>query len=171
MRKRQITDKILYTGHDISFAVISTPQGERPLVYYPEAAAILAVQNEHLIMVEQFRYGSDCYSLEIPAGKKDPQEDILSCAQRELREETGYVAKHWELLFCYYPAISIMTEKLCLFLAKELSYVGESPDPDEILTTKMVSFQKAQELFMQGQIIDSKTIIALQYLALNSWQL
>lgn len=167
MRSPQKEDKIFYSGHEISFALIKTPYGERPLVYYPEAAGIIAMEEDKIIFVEQFRYGANSLSLEIPAGKKDPHEDILSCAKREFQEETGYGANSWEFLFSYYPAISLMTEKMSLFLAKGLFYVGQKPDQDEEIEVKKISFPEAWDLFLKGKIIDSKTIIALQFLALN----
>ncbi|RME93703.1 MAG: NUDIX hydrolase [Candidatus Hydrogenedentota bacterium] len=142
----------------------------KPLVEYPEAAGIIAIEDEKLIMVRQFRNGCSCETLEIPAGKKDPSESLLQCAHRELYEETGYKAKGMKKLFSYYPAIGISTEKLTLFLAKDVYYVNEGNDPDkDISKVEKISLSMLEKMLHKNEIIDSKTLLAVQYLLLNGF--
>ncbi len=166
-RNIQPNDNLLYCGKEISFGLIATKHGQRPMLFYPEAAGILAFQpnekGETVLFVEQFRYGSNCLSLEIPAGKRDSQETIEECARRELKEETGYEARQWQYIMSYYPAISVCTEKLYLFEARELFFTGAQPDADEELNVMQLTFEEAMRALDNGKIIDSKTIIALQY--------
>jgi 8-oxo-dGTP pyrophosphatase MutT (NUDIX family) len=61
---------------------------------------ILPIDHEgHTFLVGQWRYGSEYFSWELPAGNQEPGEDVRQGAARELREETGYSAERWEDLF------------------------------------------------------------------------
>lgn len=73
--------------------IVRLPNGfsaSREVIKHPGAVAIIALHDQHLLMVRQYRYAIGQETLEIPAGELDPQEEPLDCAERELREETGY---------------------------------------------------------------------------------
>ena len=158
-------DDTFYQDEEIAFGLKQTEHGKKPLMIYPEACGIIALEyidaEAHVYMVEQFRLGANVRSLEIPAGKKKPKETKEQCAHRELEEETGIRAQHLELLISYYPAIGISTEILHIFLAKGLSRGNLNPDDDEDIVIEKVSFKKLFEILNRQEIKDSKTILSL----------
>ena len=94
---------------------------------------IVPVTDDGRVIVErQYRYPVDRIITEIPAGKlNDKQEDPLLAAQRELREETGLTASHWESLGIFYPAPAYSDETIHMFLAKGLHQGAQQLDADE----------------------------------------
>jgi ADP-ribose pyrophosphatase len=135
---------------------------ERIKIDHPEAAAVVPfVDPEHILMVRQWRYAIACETLEIPAGKLDPAEDLETCAQRELLEETGYRANHWWSLFRYYPAIGYSNEVIHLYAASGLEHQGGEIDIDEIARVEVVSLGRVHDLILRGIIQDGKTVIGI----------
>lgn len=109
----------------------------------------------------QFRYPLRRSFLELPAGKIDPDEDILACARRELREETGYEAARWQHLGVMHPCIGYSDERIEIFLARELNHVGHALDEGEFLEVLSFSVGEAVAAVHDGRITDGKTITAL----------
>ena len=135
---------------------------ERIRIDHPEAAAIVAFPDaEHLLMVRQWRYAIGRETLEIPAGKVDPGESLQQCAQRELREETGFNATHFISLFRYYPAIGYSNEVIEIFAASGLTQLSEELDEDEISTVETIKLNQIHNLIIQGIIQDGKTVIGV----------
>jgi ADP-ribose pyrophosphatase len=100
-------------------------------------------------------------TLELPAGKLDAGEEILSCVKRELHEETGYTAKRIRPLLQYWPTPAFANEVLHLFVAEGLVPGRVHPDADEFLEVVTMPFAKAVGLVRSGKIRDSKTVIGL----------
>ncbi len=103
----------------------------------------------------------------MPAGKLDPGEEPLTCAQRELEEETGYRAKEWKHLFSFHTSPGFSDEILHLMLAEGLETGEAHPDGEEFLEIVWVPLEKARQMIFEGEIKDAKTIIgilALDYL-------
>ncbi len=126
----------------------------REVVNHPGAVAILPVDNEgNIYLVKQYRFPIRKVLIEIPAGKFDsPNENPLECGKRELAEEIG-------------PGFS--TEKIYLYLAKELTEVGVNPDDDEFVEVLKVTTDEMKEMIKKGEITDSKSICAFyKYLLL-----
>ncbi len=145
---------------------------EREYVMHPGAVAVLAVlDNGNLIMERQFRYAPRREFIEIPAGKIDSGEDILLCAQRELLEETGYVASEWTHLATAWPCIGYADERIEYFLARGLSHRGSQLDHGELLEVFELAPADAVDWVRTGRINDSKTIVGLFWLekTLNNW--
>ena len=160
----------IFSGDILTFKkddiLINTISSTREYVEYPEASAIIPVMNDgKIILVEQYRYANRCYSLEIPAGKKDTNESVKQCATRELEEETGYRAKKMKKLLQYFPAISYSTEILHIFLAKDLVKGRLKPDADEFIKTRILSLNEILRLIKKNTITDSKTILSILYYA------
>jgi len=145
----------------------------REFITHPGAVAILALlDNGNLVMERQFRYAPQREFIELPAGKIDHGEDILLTAQRELLEETGYVANEWIHLTTAWPCIGYADEHLEYFLARGLTYQGHKLDEGEFLEVFELSLAESIEWIRLGKINDSKTIVGLFWLEkyLKDWQ-
>ena len=148
-------------------------EGSREYIRHPGAVAVLALlDNGNLVMERQFRYPLQREFIELPAGKIDRCEDILSTAQRELLEETGYIASEWIHLTTTWPCIGYADERMEYFLARGLTYQGRNLDDGEFLEVFELPLPEAVEWIRLGKINESKTIIGLLWLEkhLSGWQ-
>lgn len=137
-------------------------ESTREIIRHPGAVVVIAVlDNGKLLFERQFRYPLRRVFLEMPAGKIDAGEHILDTARRELREETGYKAKLWRHLGTMHPAIGYADERIEIFWAQGLSYVGSQLDHDEILEVNELALADALMAVRDGEITDAKTITAL----------
>ena len=134
----------------------------REHIDHPGAVVIIAVLDNGKILFErQYRYPLRQVFLELPAGKIDRGEPILDTARRELREETGYKAKNWRHLGAMHPCIGYSNEKIDLFLAHGLSYVGYERDQEEFIEVVERSLADALLAVRDGEITDGKTMTGL----------
>jgi ADP-ribose pyrophosphatase len=137
-------------------------EGVREHVVHPGAVVMIAVlENGKLLFERQFRYPLGQVFIELPAGKIDHGEPPLDTGRRELREETGYRAKNWLHLGTMHPCIGYSNERIEIFLAQGLSYVGHELDNGEYLEVIELSLADALLAVRDGEITDAKTITAL----------
>lgn len=137
-------------------------ESTREIIRHPGAVVVIAVlDNGKLLFERQYRYPLRRVFLEMPAGKIDAGEHTLDTARRELREETGYKAKLWRHLGTIHPAIGYADERIEIYWAQGLSFVGDSPDHGEILEIVELSLADALLAVRDGEITDGKTISAL----------
>jgi len=138
-------------------------------VEHPGAVAIIAINDkEEIIFVRQHRQPAGTVLYEIPAGKLEAYEAPIDCARREFIEETALDADELQELFTFYPSPGFCDEKIYLFQAKGLKdAVSPGTDPDENLEVICIPLFKAEKMILNGEIIDGKTIIALQYALLQ----
>ena len=133
----------------------------REYIKHPGAVVIVAVLPDgKLVFERQFRYPVGEVFLELPAGKLDPDETLLACAQRELLEETGYRAGHWQHLGVMHPCIGYPTSgsrsssrAICTSKARSSTRASF-----EIVS---MSYEEAEAAVLDGSITDAKTITAL----------
>lgn len=145
----------------------------REHIVHPGAVAVLAIlDNGDLIMERQYRYAPQREFIELPAGKIEYGEDILLTAQRELLEETGYIASQWTHLTTAWPCIGFADERMEYFLAQGLTYQGSQLDEGEFLEVFELSLSDALDWIRQGKINDSKTMVGIFWLEkfLNGWK-
>ncbi|MEY3201679.1 MAG: hypothetical protein RIR70_1229 [Pseudomonadota bacterium] len=134
----------------------------REYIKHPGAVAIVALTDAgQIVMEHQYRHPVGKVFLEIPAGKLDPAEPPLACAQRELLEETGYQAARWQHLGTIHPCIGYADEHIEIFLARSLTKTERQLDDGELLDVVELSFDGVLASVMQGAITDAKTISAL----------
>jgi len=134
----------------------------RIVVEHPGGVVIVAQKDiETILLVEQFRYPIKNTDLELPAGKLERGEDPFLAAKRELEEETGYKANTWKDLGYIYTTPGFCDEKLYLYYATDLNFVGEHPDNDEIIQAREYKIDNVFDMIKNGKINDSKTICAL----------
>ena len=139
----------------------------RDKVWHPGAVGILAVDATHVWLTRQPRETAGMTaSLEIPAGKLDiPGEPPIGCARRELVEEIGKEADCWEELEAFYTSPGFSDERVWLFLATGLRDAGEEAEPDEDERIEIVRWPLDDVDAALAESEDSKTLIALLWLA------
>jgi 8-oxo-dGTP pyrophosphatase MutT (NUDIX family) len=127
------------------------------------AIGVLAIDAEdHIYLVGQYRFPLDQYSWEIPEGGGPVEEtDPLESAQRELLEETGLKAAHWEKMQTLHLSNSVSDEYGIIYLATGLSQHEADPEETEQLAVKRVPFETAYEMVEKGEITDSLTMVAI----------
>ena len=147
---------------------VELPDGKhatREFVEHPGAVMILPVFDDgHVLLERQFRYPVGRVLLEFPAGKLDPNEDELTCAKRELQEETGYTAREWTFLTRIHPVISYSTEFIDIYLARGLAAGDAQLDEGEFLETFIADEAQLMSWVKDGSISDVKTIIGVFWL-------
>jgi 8-oxo-dGTP pyrophosphatase MutT (NUDIX family) len=112
-------------------------------------------------LVGQYRFVLDQYSWEIPEGGGPRESDILESAKRELKEETGLIAREWTKLLDTHLSNSICDEHGAIFLARGLQQGDAAPEETEELVVKKVPFEEAYQMVAKGIITDSLTIMAI----------
>lgn len=167
LKETRLNSALMYDGDFIQVRKddVLLPDGKvstREYITHPGAVAVLAMlDNGNLVMERQFRYALQREFIELPAGKIDNDEDILLCAQRELLEETGYVASEWTHLTTVWPCIGYADERMEYFIARGLTYQGHRLDDGEFLEVFELSLPEALEWIRLGRINESKTIVGL----------
>jgi ADP-ribose pyrophosphatase len=170
LTEKQLDSQVVYDGGFIEVLkdTVLLPDNStstREYITHPGAVAMLALlDNGNLVMERQFRYPLHREFIELPAGKIDNGEDILNTAQRELLEETGYVAREWIHLTTAWPCIGYSDERMEYFLARGLTHQGSKLDDGEFLEVFELSLRDAIEWIRLGKITDSKTIVGLFWL-------
>jgi ADP-ribose pyrophosphatase len=144
---------------------VRLPNGDesvREYIRHPGAVVVIAfLDNGKLLFERQYRYPLQRVMLELPAGKIDFGEDLVKCGKRELREETGYEAAEWHHVATIHPCIGYSDERIEIFHARGLTYVGANLDHGEQLETVELSLDAALASVVSGKITDAKTIACL----------
>jgi ADP-ribose pyrophosphatase len=131
-------------------------------IEHPGATAVIPfLDDNRIVLLKQYRHALKKYIWEIPAGTLNPQEEIISCAKRELIEETGYSAGQWHKLGEITPVPGYSNERIHIFLATELQPADQNLDEDEVIQVQAVDFLKAIEMIGDGEIQDAKSIAGL----------
>ncbi|MBQ9485362.1 MAG: NUDIX hydrolase [Clostridia bacterium] len=138
-------------------------EGAREIVEHGGGSAVLCERDGKVLMVRQFRYAYGECVWEIPAGKVDRGEDPLDTAFRELEEECGVKAGKMTLLFTVYPSPGYTSEIIRIYRAEDIVKGKNRLDEDEFLTAVWVEKARLKSMIKDGEIKDSKTLIALLY--------
>ena len=140
----------------------------REIVEHPGAVAILALtEKKEIVMIRQFRKPADEVLWELPAGTLEEGEDLVSCARRELEEETGYYPRKIKKLITFFSTPGFCNEKLTLFLAEDLEKKNKNEDADEFIEVELIKPNEALRLVKENVIKDAKTIIGILYLLVS----
>jgi len=127
-----------------------------------------------IVLERQYRHPTGKVMIEIPAGKLDPGEAPLVCAQRELLEETGYVAREWAPAFTMYPTVAYSDEAIGIWFARGLEHRGARLDEGEFLDVITATPQEFLDWCRDGLVQDSKTLasaIWVQNVLAGTWKL
>lgn len=126
------------------------------------AIGIVPVDDEgYTYLVGQYRYAIDTYSWEIPEGGGGVGNNKLDAARRELLEETGIIARKWELLSILHTSNSATDETAFIYLARDLVFSKMQPDATEQLQVKKIKLDDAVQMALDGKITDSMSVSAL----------
>jgi len=126
------------------------------------AAVVPVTEDGKILLVRQYRNAIDRISLEIPAGKRDTvDEPTLTCAIRELEEETGYQTRDMELLIRVVTAIAYCDETIDIYVARNLKPSKQRLDEDEFIDVEAYSLEELEQMVLNYEIRDSKTIAAI----------
>ena len=169
-------NKITKFGYlDLIEEEVILPNGEiheTRYIKHPGAVAIIAIKDNKLVCINQYRYPLKDKLIEIPAGKIDLNEDIIEGAKRELIEETGYTFNEAEIVHKMYPAPGFCDELIYFVLAKDVyEYNGSEEykmDIDEQIEVELLSIEELDILFKEGKLNDLKTSFAYLYLLKES---
>lgn len=130
------------------------------------AVGIIALNDsDEIVLVGQYRFPVQHYSWEIPEGGGARDELPLVSAQRELQEETGFIAQNWELLAEMDVSNSVSNEHAYIYLATDLQKGDANPDEAELLEVITIPFEKAFDWAMTGKIQDSISLVGILKLA------
>lgn len=140
----------------------------RELVIHNGGVAIVAIEDDYIYMVSQYRKAIEKTVLEIPAGKIEAGEEPLVCGKRELEEELGLVTDDFISLGKMYPTPGYCSEIIHLFLAKNFTKTSQKLDVGEFLHVEKLKISDVLTMIENNEICDGKTIVgvykALSYL-------
>jgi ADP-ribose pyrophosphatase len=144
---------------------VTRPDGRAANVSYvvhPGSVAILPlIDDDHLCLIRSRRLTVGQTLIEVPAGTREPGEAPLETARRELEEETGYRAARWEELAQFYASPGILSERMHLFVASQLTSGPPRREANEEIENLVLSWDEAFAMLDRGEIVDGKTMIAL----------
>jgi ADP-ribose pyrophosphatase len=142
---------------------------ERDVVVHPGAVAVLALDDaQQVLLIRQYRHPVGRLLWEIPAGLRDVSgEPLWATGRRELLEEAGYRARDWRVLADYYTSPGFSTERLRVFLARDLEFVPEAerdfvPEAEEAqLLVAWLSLDEAVRTVFAGELHNGVAALAI----------
>ncbi|MEO8334639.1 MAG: NUDIX hydrolase [bacterium] len=172
----QLDSKELYRGRIFTLDrdTVRFPNdttAEMDICRHPGASAVVPFLSDPLgdepqvLMIRQYRYAAGGYIYEIPAGRLDAGETPEDCAARELKEETGCTAEKFEPLTSILTTPGFTDEVIHLFMATGLTHGEPNREADEFVDLVIMRLSEALERIAAGEIVDSKTAIALMFAA------
>lgn len=167
LKEKSLSQEYKYKGRVISLRVdkAELPNGDtavREVIEHNGGVCVAAItEDDEVLMVKQFRYPYMEEIYELPAGKRDGDEEPLICGKRELREETGAEAGEYLFIGQLYPSPGYCGEIISMYVAKDLTFGNNELDKDEFLVCEKMPLNKAVSMVLNGEIKDAKTQAAL----------
>lgn len=168
--EKEINREVIFDGKIMQVTKEEVELGDgqhtfREVVYHHGGVCILAIENNQILLVKQFRYPNRIETLEIPAGKLEKNEDTKACAFRELEEETNCRARDMKFILKVLPSPGYTSEWLYLYEAIDFQEVDDSLacDDDEFIDIIKMDLDEAYQKVLDGTIVDAKTVIAIMY--------
>ena len=172
--ERRLRSESVYDGHFLKVRrdEVKLPTGKtafREYIVHPGAVMIVPLTDDGQLIVErQHRYPLDRVLVEFPAGKLDPNETTQHCAQRELREETGFQAREWAYAGRMHNACAYSTEFIEIWFARGLTAGAQALDEGEFVEFFALPEAELFALAARGELTDAKTMVGL--LKLQQWR-
>lgn len=164
LEETPLTEDVMWTGrifnvHRLRVELPDGRQALRDVVRHPGAVAIVALTDDgRICLVRQYRTSLSRVTVEIPAGKLDPGEDPLTCAKRELLEETGMEAEQMAFLTTIATSDGFTDELIHIYMATGLRFAESDPDSDEFINVDLVPLSELIDAVLDGRIEDCKTV-------------
>jgi ADP-ribose pyrophosphatase len=164
--EKTLTSKLIYDGRAVKFRVdtVQMPDGRettREIVEHTDCIAVIALDDNNVLLVRQFRKAIERELLEIPAGGIDPGENVEEAVLREMQEETGYLPRKLVRLCGFYSAPGYCTEYLHLYLATDLAPSRLFAEDTEGINVVRVPLSEIPNLLASDKICDAKSIAGL----------
>lgn len=136
-------------------------------IHRPSIVSVFPITSEgDLCLISQYRYLHDETFLEEIAGHVDKGEDPLAGAKRELKEETGIVAKKWEKFAEVISAGSVVKNRIHFFLARELTFGKPNPEDYEEIALVKMTLSDAVNYVLSGKIKNSAAALGILMLSI-----
>lgn len=164
--EQQLASRSVYAGRSLRLEVDSVllPNGKdtvREVVRHKGSVCIVAMQDDRVYFVRQYRYATGQSLLELPAGTLEPDEDPETTARRELEEEIGCAAERMTFLFEGYVSPGYTDELQRFYLAEGLRPQRAGTDEDEFIAVETMTWREAMAALDEGAFRDSKTVAGL----------
>jgi ADP-ribose pyrophosphatase len=162
-----IARREIYRGRVVRLDVetVELPNGHRidlEIMHHPGGAAVVAIDDAgRVCLLRQFRHAAGGWVWELPAGKLEPGEPPGETVRRELVEEGGVRARHWQELGWYLSSPGVFTERIHLYLATGLEPAARAPEAGEVFEVHWVPFEAAVAQVHSGEYTDGKTCLGL----------
>jgi ADP-ribose pyrophosphatase len=168
LREEPIKSERLYDGQVVKLDVDTLRLADgriarREVIRHPGAVLVIPwLDEERILLIQQFRYAPGQFLLELPAGTLDhPDESPAQCAQRELIEETGYQAACLEKIATFYTTPGFTDEIMHCFRATGLTLAAGKRDAEECINVVPLPYTAALAMIERGEIRDGKTLVGL----------
>ncbi len=158
---RKVADSTFFTLSEDDVVLPDGTEKTYTMLNLPDFAGVLAVYDDELIMVRNYRYPIDEMVIELPAGFIDEGETPEEAAGRELEEETGFVLEHCEKLCEYHPVASLNDQEAHLFMGEAKKGGNVDHDEGEDIEVISLSIKEAYEMLERNEISHPHTVIAL----------
>ncbi len=166
----------VYTGRVINLDIdtVRYPDGsvgELEMIRHPGASAVVPFLTDprrddpEILLLRQYRYASEQFLYEIPAGRLQDGEAPLTCARRELAEETGCSAERFDHLTSFFTTPGFTDERIHAYMATGLARGTVQHEPDEFIQILSRPISAVMTMIERGEITDAKTIVSLMYVA------
>ena len=169
-RAKVLESEVVYKGRvfELRHESVAEPDGvvtSRDIVVHPGSVVVLPVfPDGTALLVRQYRHAAGAYLWELVAGSLDkPGESVAAAAKRELIEEAGYTARRWRKLLDYFPSPGLLSERMHIFLATDLTAGVAQPEDDERITARRFRWQEIDRMIQSGTISDGKSLAGLLY--------
>lgn len=170
LRETPLARTELIKGHFLHVVrdTVRLPSGReatREFVLHPGAVMVIGLLDDGRVVLErQFRHPMQTVMIEFPAGKLDPGETSLACAQRELHEETGYQAREWAFAGRLAPTIAYADEIIDIWFARGLTLGQRQLDDEEFLDVFTADPVELTRWCRSGEVLDGKTLVGTMWL-------